>query len=92
MSFGDFTSEREDAPGEFSFSLEHRQMAAARDRLPFGRGQEPAIELAVRDRHEPIVLAPGAPHEQDLHATLDELIGPGARVDDVWLWDVRPNE
>ena len=39
-----------------------------------------------------IVLAPGAPHEQDLHATLDELIGPGARVDDVWLWDVRPNE
>lgn len=38
-----------------------------------------------------IVLTPGAPHEQDLHATLNELIGPGARVDDVWLWDVRPN-
>jgi hypothetical protein len=39
-----------------------------------------------------IVLAPGTPHEQDLRATLDELIGPGARVDDVWLWDVRRGE
>jgi dolichyl-phosphate beta-glucosyltransferase len=36
-----------------------------------------------------VVLAPDAPHGDDLHATLDELFGPGTRVADVWLWDVR---
>jgi len=36
-----------------------------------------------------IVLAPDAPHHDDLKATLDELVGPGQAVDDVWLWDVR---
>ncbi|HET6214922.1 MAG TPA: hypothetical protein VFE14_18790 [Micromonosporaceae bacterium] len=28
-------------------------------------------------------------YEDALHETLDELLGPGQRVDDVWLWDVR---
>ena len=36
-----------------------------------------------------VVLAPDAPHGDDLHATLDALFGPGTRVADVWLWDVR---
>jgi hypothetical protein len=36
-----------------------------------------------------IVLAPGAPHGQDLYTTLGQLVGPGRRVDDVWIWDVR---
>jgi hypothetical protein len=35
-----------------------------------------------------IVLGPDAPHAGDLRATLDELLGPGQHVDDVWLWDV----
>jgi hypothetical protein len=36
-----------------------------------------------------VVLAPGAPHWQDLYDTLVRLIGPGRNVDDVWVWDVR---
>jgi hypothetical protein len=36
-----------------------------------------------------IVLAPGAPHWQDLYTTLGQLVGPGLNVDDVWVWDVR---
>jgi hypothetical protein len=37
-----------------------------------------------------VVLAPDAPHADELHATLDALFGPGRQVADVWLWDVRP--
>ncbi len=36
-----------------------------------------------------VVLAPDAPHAEDLHATLDALFGTGTMVADVWLWDVR---
>ncbi|HEY2670223.1 MAG TPA: hypothetical protein VGJ07_07575 [Rugosimonospora sp.] len=35
-----------------------------------------------------IVLGPGAPHADDLRNTLDQLVGPGRQVDDVWIWDV----
>ncbi len=37
-----------------------------------------------------VVLAPAAPHLDDLRATLTALLGPGRRIADVWLWDVRP--
>jgi hypothetical protein len=37
-----------------------------------------------------VVLAPDAPHGDDLHNTLDLLFGQGRAVSDVWLWDVRP--
>jgi hypothetical protein len=37
-----------------------------------------------------VVLAPDAPHADDLRATLTALFGPGQQVSDVWLWDVRP--
>jgi hypothetical protein len=33
-----------------------------------------------------VVLGPGAPHADELHATLDQLLGAGHQVDDVWLW------
>lgn len=36
-----------------------------------------------------IVLAPNAPHWQDLYTTLNQLVGPGQNVDDVWVWSVR---
>ena len=32
----------------------------------------------------------GARRHDDLKVVLDVLYGPGRRVDDVWLWDVRP--
>ncbi|MFI6330242.1 hypothetical protein ACIBBG_18320 [Micromonospora chersina] len=32
----------------------------------------------------------GVRRHDDLKAVLDALYGPGQRVDDVWLWDVRP--
>ncbi|GHJ12764.1 glycosyl transferase [Micromonospora sp. AKA38] len=32
----------------------------------------------------------GARRHDDLKVVLDALYGPGRRVDDVWLWDVRP--
>jgi hypothetical protein len=35
-----------------------------------------------------VVLADDAPHPDDLRAVLDQLFGPGRRVDDVWLWQV----
>lgn len=35
-----------------------------------------------------VVLAGDAPHPDDLRAALDQLFGPGQRVDDVWLWRV----
>jgi hypothetical protein len=38
-----------------------------------------------------VVLADGAPHAGDLHAVLEQLFGPGERVDDVWLWRVSPS-
>jgi hypothetical protein len=36
-----------------------------------------------------VVLAPDAPHHDDLQATATALFGPGQPVADVWLWDVR---
>ena len=36
-----------------------------------------------------MVLAPDAPHADDLHNTVNLLFGPGRMVSDVWLWDVR---
>jgi hypothetical protein len=38
-----------------------------------------------------IVLADGASHADELHAVLNQLFGPGERVDDVWLWRVDPS-
>jgi len=35
-----------------------------------------------------VVLGPHK-YEADLRSTLEALLGPGQRVDDVWLWDVR---
>ena len=35
-----------------------------------------------------VVLAEDAPHPDELRAALDQLFGPGKRVDDVWLWQV----
>jgi hypothetical protein len=35
-----------------------------------------------------LVVSPSA-RQDTLRLTLDELFGPGQRVDDVWLWDVR---
>jgi len=37
-----------------------------------------------------VVLYDGAPHRDELHTTLDQLLGTGERVDDVWLWRVNP--
>ena len=37
-----------------------------------------------------VVVLGKHPDDQVLHRLLTELIGPGQRVDDVWLWDVRP--
>lgn len=39
-------------------------------------------------RADAVVLPRDWPGEP-VRATLDQLFGPGARVDDVWLWDVR---
>ncbi|MFI0796351.1 hypothetical protein ACH4OY_27245 [Micromonospora rubida] len=36
------------------------------------------------------VVLPAHARQADLRAVLDALYGPGRRVDDVWLWDVRP--
>jgi hypothetical protein len=36
-----------------------------------------------------IVLAADAPYHDDLKATLEQLVGTGQAVDDVWLWDLR---
>jgi hypothetical protein len=38
-----------------------------------------------------VVLADGASHADNLHAVLEQLFGPGERVDDVWLWRVSPS-
>jgi hypothetical protein len=38
-----------------------------------------------------IVLADDAPHADELHTLLNQLFGPGERVDDVWLWRVDPS-
>jgi hypothetical protein len=36
------------------------------------------------------VLGPDTGHPDDVRTTLDRLVGPGQRVDDVLVWDVRP--
>jgi hypothetical protein len=36
------------------------------------------------------VALPRTPRQAALRTVLDALYGPGVRVDDVWLWDVRP--
>ncbi|MFU8873786.1 hypothetical protein [Micromonospora sp. SL4-19] len=37
-----------------------------------------------------VALPAAHPREAQLRIVLDALYGPGRRVDDVWLWDVRP--
>ncbi|MHA6624175.1 glycosyl transferase [Pseudonocardia sichuanensis] len=39
-------------------------------------------------RADAVVLADG-PRQRELHATLSELLGPGRRATDAWVWDVR---
>jgi hypothetical protein len=53
-------------------------------------GADRAAALAVlRDwRADVVVLADAQSHHDLLLSTLQELLGPGRRVDDVWLWDV----
>ena len=36
-----------------------------------------------------VVLVPSAAHADALRASVEQLLGPPQRVDDVWLWDVR---
>jgi hypothetical protein len=36
-----------------------------------------------------LVLPVAHPHAERLRRTVDQLVGPGRRVDDVWLWDVH---
>jgi hypothetical protein len=61
-------------------------------------GKVPAIgavqrEHAIRDltywRAAVVVLDPYHRHTRALGMALTELLGPGTRVDDVWIWDVR---
>jgi hypothetical protein len=61
-----------------------------------GQGRPHEIGTAEREqaradarywRADAIVL-PG--DQPPVRAALDQLFGPGARVDDVWIWDVRP--
>jgi hypothetical protein len=40
-------------------------------------------------RADAVVLDKGLGREADLRAVLDELYGPGRRIDDAWVWDVR---
>lgn len=44
----------------------------------------------VRHWRADAVALPAHPRETELRAVLDACFGPGRRVDDVWLWDVRP--
>ncbi|MFD0583576.1 hypothetical protein [Dactylosporangium darangshiense] len=47
---------------------------------------------ALRDLrywHAAILVLPKTPNHDALFDTLEALFGPGQRVDDVWLWDVR---
>ncbi|SCL23873.1 hypothetical protein GA0070624_2814 [Micromonospora rhizosphaerae] len=44
----------------------------------------------VRHWKADVVVLPRHPRQDRLRAVLDALYGPGQRVDDVWLWDVRP--
>jgi hypothetical protein len=36
-----------------------------------------------------LVLPAGEEHVEPLRQTVEQIVGPGRRVDDVWLWDVR---
>jgi hypothetical protein len=49
--------------------------------------------LAIEDfrtyRITTLVMPTDTLRAADLHATLDQLIGPGQEIDDVWVWDVR---
>lgn len=47
-------------------------------------------ELDVRHWRADAVALPRHPRAEALRAVLDACFGPGRRVDDVWLWDVRP--
>jgi hypothetical protein len=35
-----------------------------------------------------VVLGPGQPYEEQLHSALEELLGPGERIADAWVWRV----
>ncbi len=55
-----------------------------------GAAERAQLAADVRFWHAAIiVLAPGAPNPDALRGTLDRLVGPGLRVDDVWVWDVH---
>jgi hypothetical protein len=62
------------------------------------RGQVPPItdenrRQALEDLrywHASVVVLGNNPNGDVLRTLLTELLGPGQRVDDVWLWDVRP--
>jgi hypothetical protein len=63
-----------------------------------GGGGVPAIGPAERDqaradlgtwRAGAVVLAPDAPHHDELRATLEQLLGPARETGGVLLWEVR---
>ncbi|MEU9829009.1 hypothetical protein [Micromonospora chersina] len=64
--------------GERDTAVGPAEIAQARADVRYWR----ADAVALPDR--------GAGRHDDLKAVLDALYGPGRRVDDVWLWDVRP--
>jgi hypothetical protein len=37
-----------------------------------------------------VVLTPDQPNAANMHATIDQLLGPGEQVGDVWLWNALP--
>ncbi|MFV2113172.1 hypothetical protein ACFHW0_12645 [Micromonospora sp. LOL_025] len=47
-------------------------------------------ERDVRHWRADAVALPRHPRAEALRSALDACFGPGRRVDDVWLWDVRP--
>jgi hypothetical protein len=85
-----------DADGKGSYGPQQRPTAALLAGIGYDGG---AVRLTDAQRDQAardarfwdlglVVLADGAPHADDLHAVLDQLFGPGERVDDVWLWRV----
>ncbi len=57
---------------------------------PIGPAEQAQARADLRFWHTAIiVLAPDAPHHDELRDTLDQLVGPAQEVDDVLLWDVR---
>jgi hypothetical protein len=85
-----------DASGKGSYGPQARPTAALLGGVAASGGL-PAIgdeqrEQARQDvrfwRAGLIVVAVTQAHVDDLRTTLDQLVGPGQQVDDVWIWDV----